>query len=162
MNKALVVKNVGKRALHHTRVLFFDPTEVYERIVIDKYKRTQKILVSEMFPVRGKKCRCGCSKPLKGRRTAWASNECSSFARDVQAIITGHSATIKKYLMIYYGWECKVCRVASNIKMDHIVGVKHGGGGCWLSNFQLLCHIHHVVKTNKDFGHKSATTKKKV
>lgn len=41
------------------------------------------------------------------------------------------------------------------IKVDHVVPVKLGGGACWLSNYQLLCHDCHVGKTNTDFGWKA-------
>lgn len=42
----------------------------------------------------------------------------------------------------------------SPLKVDHIFPVKLGGGGGWLSNYQLLCHKCHVEKTNEDFGWK--------
>lgn len=161
MNTQLPIKNVGKRVAHKIRVLFFDPTTLYKRVTVDPLKRTQSIGMEIFFPPnKSKKCRCGCNKALTGRRTAWASTDCSRFAGDIQAIINGHTPTIKKYLMMYHGWSCVKCGVFSTIKMDHIIGVKHGGGGCWLSNFQLLCHTCHVAKTNKDFGYKKSVKKK--
>lgn len=47
-----------------------------------------------------------------------------------------------------------VCNSSKHVKLDHIVPVKFGGGGCWLNNYQLLCHNCHVQKTNLDFGWK--------
>lgn len=163
MNSPLPIKNIGKRSAHISRVLFFDPTEIYKRIKIDPYKRSQSVFMDKLFPNKlNGKCRCGCEKELKGRRTSWATKECSKFAYSVWAIISGRTNVIKQFLMIYYGWQCKRCLTSNDIKMDHIVGVKHGGGGCWLSNFQLLCHTCHVDKTNKDFGRKQAKNKSKI
>lgn len=148
MNEPLQVKNVGKRVPWKIRVLFFDPTETYSRINVDRHKRVQKIPMMKMFPPKGKLCRCGCKKKLTGKRTSWATTYCSKFAYDVYSIICGYTSTIRNYLIIYHStWKCLHCD-QTDVDMDHIVGVKEGGGGCWLSNFQLLCHDHHVKKTN--------------
>jgi 5-methylcytosine-specific restriction endonuclease McrA len=162
MNEPLKYKSIGKRKPHYERVMFFDPTELYKRIKIDKHKRKQSISMENLFPPNDQnRCRCGCDKELSGRRTSWASTDCSRFATDIQAIISGQSKVIKNYLIIYHNWQCIACNVMTDIEIDHITGVKHGGGGCWLSNYQLLCNTHHRAKTNKDFGYRK-TVKKRV
>jgi 5-methylcytosine-specific restriction endonuclease McrA len=83
------------------------------------------------------------------------------FAADVYRIIYGQPDTIKLYLKKYHGYKCKCGRVRK-MKADHIIPVKHGGGGCWLSNYQFLCHACHVHKTNEDFGWKMADKKIKI
>jgi len=108
-----------------------------------------------MFPDRKDGyCSCGCGAALVGRRRRWATNECTKFALGVWAIIDGQVGTFEYYVGKYNGKKCAGCRSRRQLKVDHIVPVKHGGGGCWLSNFQLLCHACHVIKTNKDFGWK--------
>lgn len=139
-----------------SRVIFFDPAPVYQRLTINPYSRLQAHLAfKDMFPDRKDGlCSCGCQAPLTGRRRRWASDDCSKFALAVWAIIDGQPGTFEYYVAKYNGRKCAVCRSRRDLKVDHIVPVKHGGGGCWLSNFQLLCHGCHVEKTNKDFGWK--------
>lgn len=145
------------------RVLLFNPSEIYKRVKVNKFKRTQSIGMEEMFPKLNPKCACGCGKTLTGRRTKWATDECMYFAGNVLAIINGDSATITKWLRIYLGhWACCKCGlvdsykefknglVVSTIHKDHILAVVNGGGGCWLSNYQLLCEECHSKKTKKD------------
>lgn len=153
---ALPVKKLRIRLSWFKRVLFYNPAEIYERTPVDVYRRIQNQLeFSILFPSKkDKTCACGCGGPLQGRRTRWATNECSRFAAEVWRIIDGQTAPIHAYLRRYYGNACATCGTARNLKVDHIIPVKHGGGGSWLNNFQLLCHQCHVLKTNNDFGWK--------
>lgn len=148
---------------YQKRVLFFDPSVIYKRVKVNKYKRLQSICMSKMFPKIKGKCACGCGKKLEGRRTKWCSDECSAFAYNVSAIINGDSAVITKWLKLYLGnWACCQCGLTdsykefknglsvSTIHKDHILAVMNGGGGCWLSNYQLLCEDCHKEKTKED------------
>lgn len=149
---------------YEARVLNFNPQRVYDRIKIDPYKRVQSITSAEAFPPNEKKlCSCGCGVKLKGRQRRWASEECQWFAYHVISIINGHSEIISKYLKLYHGyWGCSKCGVTDvyveykngmcvdAIHKDHVVAVQNGGGGCWLSNFQLLCIDCHNEKTKRD------------
>lgn len=150
------------------RVLGYNPKEVYSRIQIDPYKRKQGISLSKMFPKPTKKiCSCGCGKKLTGRRRRWASDECQTFAYHVSCIINGEGAVIRRYLEIYNRqWACCKCGVmdvyqeykngmiVDGIHKDHILAVTNGGGGCWLSNYQLLCIDCHKDKTKNDVRRK--------
>jgi hypothetical protein len=147
-------KTHEKRSPRIQRVLSFDPSELYKRTVIDLYKRTQSLKTKELFPPKEGICSCGCEKILSGRRTRWASNDCSLFATDVWAILSGYRNTIDFYLKRLLEYKCERCDASSDLKIDHIKPVKLGGGGCWLDNFQYLCHSCHVQKTNEDFGWK--------
>ncbi|WP_218033540.1 HNH endonuclease [Adhaeribacter aerolatus] len=138
------------------RVIFFDPQDIYTQVKINAFRRIQSHLAfPDMFPDRKDGlCSCGCGIALTGRRRRWATNDCTKFATAVWAIIDGQVGTYEYYLGKYQGRKCAVCRSRRNLKVDHIIPVKYGGGGCWLSNFQLLCHACHVEKTNADFGWK--------
>lgn len=143
----------------YIRVLYFDPTPVYERIghLIDPYKRIQSICIERMFPNEDKRvCACGCGVFLEGRRTRWANDGCSEFGRCVSGIISGNSQMIRSFLYDYYGYVCFKCdeheSMLISLEADHTIGVKHGGGGSWLSNYKYLCKGCHREKTNEDFG----------
>ena len=138
------------------RVIFFDPSAIYNRVKINPLRRIQSHLAfPDMFPDRKDGfCSCGCGEVLTGRRRRWATNDCTKFATAVWSIIDGQVGAYEYYVGKYQGRKCIVCRSRRDLKVDHIIPVKYGGGGCWLSNFQLLCHACHVVKTNTDFGWK--------
>ena len=140
------------------RVLFFDPTEVYKRVehLIDPYKRHVGISMEEMFPKIDGKCACGCEeKPPSGEdwQRKWATDSCQSFTGDVLSIINNYFGKPAKYVTLYYGKICSSenCEETYYLELDHIIGVKQGGGGCWLSNYRWLCKSCHNNKTNKDF-----------
>lgn len=69
---------------------------------------------------------------------------------------------------MYYGYGCiNGCErkhpdspLYDNIDIDHIVPVKLGGGGCWLSNYQPLCKPCHKTKTVADFNWKMPKLRK--
>lgn len=153
---ALPFKKLQVKFDWQSRVLFFDPAFIYARLAINPYHRTQTHLAfKEVFPdYQNGLCSCGCGIALMGRRKRWATNYCATFALAVWAIIDGQAGKFEYFVAKYNGQKCAVCRSRRSLKVDHIVPVKHGGGGCWLSNYQLLCHSCHVNKTNKDFGWK--------
>lgn len=145
------------------RILSFDPTPVYDRIsnLIDPYTRTQAMVqIDDIFPSPiGKVCACGCGHKLTGRQTRYASEACGEWCSDISGIIRGHSGTVnlffRQYNRIIHGFSDFCIRCESTDQetfVDHIVPVKYGGGGCWLSNYQLLCHRCHRIKTCQDFG----------
>jgi len=141
----------------HQRIFEFDPTPVYKRIapLLDPYKRYQAVSVMDMFPSLGASvCDCGCGESLVGRQTRWATEACVHFKDRVHAIITGNMPTVQFYILKYYGDVCQDCNNERSryIEIDHIIGVKHGGGRCWLSNYLPRCKVCHREKTNADFG----------
>ena len=151
-----------------SRVLWFVPDI---KITINHRERNPKIKMVELFPPIKNRCSCGCGIKLTGRRTRWATKECSDFAGDIHAILSGRLNTISFYLRKYYDWKCQRCNCEDTghetsygtvalIKVDHIIPVKQNGGGCWLNNYQLLCHTCHVLKTKEDnLKYKTATRK---
>jgi 5-methylcytosine-specific restriction endonuclease McrA len=106
-----------------------------------------------MFPKVDGMCSCGCGKPLTGKQKRWASEPCNTFATDIYFIICGYQGTVERFMLRYLGHKCS-CGEIYGLELDHIVPVKHGGGGCWLNNYQWLCAKCHRLKTNKDFGFK--------
>lgn len=174
----LPYKEIKLKFPWHQRVLSFDPSQISERLKLNHFKRTQTVQISILFPQEEGLCRCGCNNKLPKNRKSWATDDCQKYAYAVANILIGRTETIRSFLKIYYGWECQDCgckdtghtviRTSYNgskyedsislIKIDHIVPVKHGGGGCWLSNYRLRCHSCHKDKTNKDFGWKSKLT----
>lgn len=149
------------------RVMFFDPTEIYSRIHerLDPYERLQSVDIGRIFPKNeDKTCGCGCGEKLTGRRTRWATDDCSGFVGAVTRILCGHADVIRFYVDTYYGSGCaNNCildtELDKTIELDHIVGIKHGGGRSWLSNYTNLCKKCHREKTNKDFGWKTPKPK---
>lgn len=153
----LAAKKIRFLREHNKRVLFFDPAPIYRTQPVNVYKRVQASLeFSKLFPPKlDKTCACGCGLPLNGRRTRWATRACAVFAITIWEIIDGRQATIRKFLKMYHsGWKCALCNTPNQVRVYHIIPVKHGGGGCWVNNYQLLCHNCHVQKTNTDFGWK--------
>lgn len=148
---------------YENRILNFDPSEIYSRVKINKYKRQQSISVTELFPPKKYFCNCGCGLKLEGRRTRWASDDCSKFASSIWGIMSGHSDIISKFLRLKFdNWACCKCGLmdsysvqknglaVNDIHKDHILAVVNGGGGCWIDNYQLLCSKCHKLKTKND------------
>lgn len=140
---------------YYERVLFFDPTEIYKRIKIDPFKRIHSISITTFFPDIPGKCSCGCGLDLPARRSRFATENCSRFAWAVRNIICNAYQMPGKFITKYSGNGCDECKDAPGHELDHIIGVKHGGGGCWLSNYRWLCKKCHRNKTNIDFGFKA-------
>lgn len=151
------------------RVLFLDPSDLYNRVghLIDPYKRIQSIGMEQMFPKQSIICACGCGKNAKASdkfkedgitpqwQRKWFNDECASFAGACLSIINNTFQVTAKYITWYYGKKCDDCTDGYGLELDHTIGVKHGGGGCWLSNYKWLCSKCHRNKTNIDFGFKA-------
>jgi 5-methylcytosine-specific restriction endonuclease McrA len=137
------------------RLIFFNPTEIYQRIshLINPYRRNQgKLTIEALFPKNDNgDCRCGCGQKAK---FSWADQNCKNFAYRVYSIIAYGTKEAKVLLHTYYGSKCCECNENDWEDIDHIIPVKHGGGGCWLGNFKPLCKPCHKTKTKKDFNWK--------
>lgn len=141
------------------RVLFFNPKKIYKRLGnrIDKNKRHIGLSMDDVFPKIIGKCACGCKLiPPSGNdwQRKWGNYKCQSFASNVLSIINNYFGKPAFFINIYYGKKCFKCESTLDLELDHIIGVKHGGGGCWLSNYMWLCKVCHNNKTNKDFSRK--------
>jgi hypothetical protein len=69
---------------------------------------------------------------------------------EVIAILNGVTTPVRQILIKIHGNICANCRCEKKVVADHIVAVCNGGGGCWLSNYQLLCGDCHNYKTRED------------
>jgi hypothetical protein len=140
------------------RIMFFDPTEVYQRVSdkINPFERYnwQQISFLDLFPDRTDgKCSCGCGEVLRVGKRRWATKDCQMFAINVWNVIGGRQEFIGFVFEKYFGNRmCMKCGEAKWVDIDHIHPVSHGGGGCWLSNFQALCKKCHKEKTRSDFN----------
>ena len=141
------------------RVLYFDPAPVYERMAqnprasVSPFKRINSIFMADMFPtVEPGVCACGCGGKCTGRRTRWATKECSQFALRVYWIICGVSDKgYSNFIYHYWGYGCTDCaETGIDTQIDHIIPVHAGGGLCWLSNLRPLCIPCHKEKTKAD------------
>lgn len=118
-------------------------------VVIDSYRRYQAGLImrdvlAEQVPGF---CACGCGLQLTGRRTRWATTECSAKAYRDFLIIKGDTRAIRQALFERDEGRCKGCDYTGEWDADHIVPVHQGGGGRGLKNFQTLCLECHKAKT---------------
>lgn len=144
----------------YERVLFFDPKPIYDRIgdKINVHKRHQGLSMNVLFPKLEGVCACGCSSSVEsgeGWQRKWARYACQEFASDVLSIINNYFGRPAYYISLYYSCrKCCECESVFELELDHIVAVKQGGGGCWLSNYRWLCKNCHNDKTNKDFNRK--------
>lgn len=146
------------------RVLEFDPAPLYQKVAdkINPTKRHQGLSMEDVFPKVNGICACGCGGEIKKHSATswskWATQPCNSFASDVLSIMNNYFGRPAFYITLYYGAKCFDCSAPNGypifLELDHIVGVKHGGGACWLSNYVWRCKDCHNSKTNKDFGHK--------
>ncbi|MGN6637920.1 MAG: HNH endonuclease [Mucilaginibacter sp.] len=156
------------------KVILFDPTEIYSRITIDPYKRWQSLSVTSTFPnfdhIDAGKCACGCGNNLTGRQKRWSDPEHGKFPWNVTRIINGDMQFVRGLMHWYLPEQCAICGKepyllesetehtsfngfkyktyfsANGIHVDHIIPVKKGGAGCWLGNFQFLCHVCNLRK----------------
>ena len=120
--------------------------------MIDIYSRYQKNFnLYELYPSIKGKCACGCGKPLTGRRTRWATNNCVNIPLAKYSIIKGDVSVIREELYKRDKGKCSRCNKYTDYwEADHILAVKDGGGGCNLDNFQTLCYVCHKKKTKQD------------
>lgn len=176
----LVIEDITDIPDQYHNVIMFDPNEVYQRIYADignerferhrfsHYKRFNSLHMSVLFPNESKICACGCKIPLTGRRSRWATDNCSELPLTVFGVIAGKTEIIKPIIESMHGnvcWECginnndafdkyykptKTGIVNSQIHLDHIIPVHQGGGACWLGNYQLLCKSCHNKKSKDD------------
>jgi len=139
------------------RIYETDPSIFYARITsFDIYARHYAVPISVLFPPIEGLCSCGCGKELSGRRRRWATNDCSKYAQRVSDFIYGNVGILRFYRAKYIGGKfCEECGSVESLELDHVVGIAHGGGGGWLSNYRLLCKSCHRKKTNADFGWKN-------
>ena len=157
----LPYKELTKASPYQRRVLLLDPTSIYESIQfkLNPYERYNYIHFFDLFPENGKICACGCGLEITGRRKRWATNDCQKFAIAVWEVLSGRPVFTRFLLNIYNGGQ--ICRSCGKLgtDLDHIIPIQKGGGGCWLSNFQMLCNDCHKEKTRQDFGWKKLTRK---
>jgi len=109
---------------------------------MDRHCRTQTTLrLWDLYPYRTDGlCRCGCGRPLTGRRTVWASDECQNSAVRRYRIIKGDMQEIRRALQERDQGVCQSCG-ARNCAWEahHRVPVSKGGGACDLDNLVTLC-----------------------
>lgn len=132
---------------------------------IDKFKRIQnRFSIGELYPSIKHKCACGCGANLKGRRTRWANDKCRNKAVTHYFILKGDATVIRRELRRRDEVEgrnhCAICGedvTYGDWEADHIIEVRHGGGGCELDNFQIACKTCHKKKTKRNYAKKEKT-----
>lgn len=155
MNEIAIFEQLPYRNLtremepYQRRVLLFDPSEVFNRIETNPFKKYQGLVIGMAFPEKKDGlCDCGCGKLITKPRRRWATNDCQYFALTVYLIITGDWGVINGLIELYYGVKkCRTCGIEcetinhdNTVKVDYIIPVKEGGGGCWLNNYELICN----------------------
>lgn len=162
----IIVDDLSSINKRFHRILSTDPTLFYQMAdeFLSPFKRNNWILREHIFPpVESGLCRCGCGQKVTGRRKSWATEECTIYINQVIAILIGKSDFIRRLIEALYGQKCCKCyatwktlsRPNENdwrtiLGLDHILPVHQGGGGCWLSNYQLLCFVCHKEKGKLD------------
>ena len=124
---------------------------------VDPFKRYQKGLrVVDVFPKKEDGyCDCGCGKELTGKRKRWANKECQKDALTRFWIIKGDMKVIREELRKRDHFICAYCgEEVGDFEADHILEVRHGGGGCNLDNFATSCNRCHKIKTKNNYGKK--------
>lgn len=146
------------------RVLKYNPDKLYRRLdkenALDPFKRQHSVSMKILFPAIEGECACGCGAKLEGRQKKWSSSNCQSFAHWIFAIISGYAGHLRKIRKHITGdYRCEECGEKPDyepVDLDHIVAVKNGGGGGWLSNYQFKCKPCHKKKTKVDLKQKKA------
>jgi 5-methylcytosine-specific restriction endonuclease McrA len=130
--------------------------------VIEPYSRIQKKVKASHFQYKvvDNKCACGCGVELTGRRTKWASKECSGSLSKAFYIAKGYMSDIRDELRKTQGQKCKLCN-NDWVDADHIIPVCKGGGGMGMWNYQGLCKGCHKAKTKVDVSTKHVRLPKK-
>lgn len=132
------------------RIYRIDVSIIYNRISIDRHSRKNSISKDEIFPPIDGYCFCGCGTKLPPYRIKWANDECREFSFYVWSIISGRTNEIKEILRNGRAPVCCKCGSNKRIEVDHVVPVSSGGGGCWITGYQLLCYDCHKAKTGND------------
>jgi 5-methylcytosine-specific restriction endonuclease McrA len=123
-------------------------------VKIDKFKRYQTSLrVHHLYPAKKDGiCDCGCGKELTGKQRRWASTKCTTKVVKEFKIIKGDVQVIREELRRRDKEICAECNEPADVwQADHILEVRHGGGGCTLDNFQTLCTDCHKKKTKENY-----------
>lgn len=160
----LAVKSTMAQEPYIQRIIRFIPTEIYERIryKVNPFARYnwQNINFAEMFPRRDDgTCPCGCGKPVPVGKL-WAEKDCQMFIIGVWNIIGYREQFISYVYEQHFGNKlCMRCGEHEWKDCDHILPIAKGGGGSWLSNFQMLCEECHKEKTREDFNWTKLKTK---
>jgi len=110
--------------------------------LINKYARVQEgLTMNHVYPnYEDGMCSCGCGRPLRGRRTRWATDQCRNDAADRFLVTKGDTETIRRLV-----WERDqgICALCGNkvlkYEAHHILPVSLGGGGCGIDGFATLC-----------------------
>jgi len=168
----LIIDDLSEINPRFRRLFQFDPTPVYEAISdkINAYQRNNYVPMEWVFPSNEEKiCRCGCGAKCEGRRSSWATEECSIFGRQVLCILIGKADFIKVALNEVYDYRCCKCGKCSDdipakpsqygmictpIHLEHTLPVHQGGGACWLSNFTFMCVDCHKIKSKSERSRK--------
>lgn len=144
---------------------------------VDHFSRQQGLSIRDVFPVRTDGlCACGCGQKLTGRRTRWATAECSDTAVGFYFVISGNSGAIRWRVHERDHGVCAECDRRCGVRLqgpmpfakrfsvlrikweaDHIIPVHLGGGGCGLENFQTLCEDCHKKKTARGAARRAAS-----
>lgn len=95
-----------------------------------------------------------CIKPII---SALYSNKCfvcnstdADFKRTVELPLFKRNMNEEEWKDYRRQYNKSLHDMASKIHLDHIIPVHKGGGGCWLSNYQLLCETCHREKTKQE------------
>lgn len=117
--------------------------------MVNRWARYQAgLTVAHLYPGQPGACACGCGQPLSGRRTRWASKECSNRAYIAFAIVKGDGKIIRQELWKMDQGCCRSCGVFDDFwQADHVLEVALGGGACGIENLQTLCRSCHAEKT---------------
>ena len=123
-------------------------------MAINKFRRIQRgfdFKKEDLFPHT--KGLCGyCHKPLPEHKRRWCSEPCREQSYLKYAVIKGDIQIIRLCLMDRDNGKCAKCgEITNDWEADHIIEVRHGGGGCTLDNFQTLCIPCHKAKTKANF-----------
>ena len=110
--------------------------------LIDKYARVQEgLTMNHIYPnYEDGLCSCGCGRPLRGRRTRWATDQCKTNAVDRFLVTKGDTEAIRRLVWERDQGVCALCgEVDPEWQAHHVRPVSLGGGGCGLDNFATLC-----------------------
>lgn len=130
---------------------------------IDPFKRYQSSLkIEHLYPHNNQKlCRCGCNLPLPSRKRSWYNQDHQQVAVTRFFVMKGDVQVIRRELSKRDNQVCSKCNNSLEKdptfewQADHIIEVRHGGGGCELEGYQTLCVPCHKVKTKEN--HKRAS-----